>query len=73
LALVWGLSFAGQQFPSDELGFPWREWAWPNLVEGNLARNVGMMLGLRGWASLLPLLGGVAAITAVWRGLEQRA
>lgn len=72
LVLVGGLTWAEQQFPPDTIAFPWRDWAWPHLSSGNLARNAGMVVGLRGWRSLLPLLGGLAAIAALWLWTERR-
>jgi hypothetical protein len=56
LAATWGLTLAGQSFPSDALHNPLVEVAWPSWVAGNLARNVGTLLGLRGTASLIPLV-----------------
>jgi hypothetical protein len=52
---VWGLALAGQAFPPETLPNPWLDYAWPHLLAGDLARNAGMVLGLRGWWSLLPL------------------
>jgi len=71
-ASVWALTLAEQQFPPDTIAFPLRDWALPNLVRGNLARNAGMILGLRGWASLLPLVVGVGVIAGVWRWLDRK-
>jgi hypothetical protein len=56
LAATWGLTLAGQSFPSDALLNPLVEVGWPSWAAGNLARNVGTVLGLRGAASLLPLV-----------------
>lgn len=54
--LVWGLSLAGQAFPPDTLYNPLIEYALPNWQQGNIARNIGTVLGLDGMSSLLPLL-----------------
>jgi hypothetical protein len=53
---TWGLSLAGQAFPSDSIRNPLLEYALPNWLEGNIARNMGTMIGLPGLWSLFPLL-----------------
>ncbi len=64
---TWGLTLADQAFPPDTLRNPLLEYAWPAWREGNIARNLGMFLGLPGAASLLPLLVLVAALlAALW-------
>jgi hypothetical protein len=65
LVATWGLTLAGQAFPSDTLRNPLLEYAWPNWAAGNIARNVGSVLGLRGAASLLPLAVALALILAL--------
>jgi hypothetical protein len=62
LVATWGLTLAGQSFPSDALRNPLVEYAWPNWRAGNVARNLGMFLHLPGFYSLLPLLGWVMAL-----------
>ncbi len=62
---TWGLTLAGQAFPSDTLRNPLVEYAWPNWLAGNIARNLGMFVKLRGVASLLPLLACGGALFAV--------
>jgi len=62
LVATWGLTLAGQAFPPDTIRNPLIEYAWPNWRAGNIARNVGMFLGLPGLASLLPLLVGIMAL-----------
>lgn len=64
LVAVWGLTLAGQHFPTEEHRFPLWEYAWPAWQQGNIARNVGMLLHLPGILSLLPLV----VIIAVWAG-----
>ncbi len=63
---TWGLALAGQAFPPDSLRNPLVEYAWPNWVAGNIARNFGTVLGLPGLLSLLPLLALVLALAAAW-------
>jgi hypothetical protein len=67
LVATWGLTLAGQAFPPDTIHDPLVEYAWPNWLAGNVARNLGMFLHLPGLVSLAPLLvivGGVLA--ALW-------
>lgn len=58
LFAVWAESISGQHFP-DWTPNPLFNYSLPNLIAGNIARNAGMMFGLSGWASLLPLAIGV--------------
>ena len=53
---TWSLTLSGQSFPSDTVRNPLLEYAWPHLLRNDVARNVGMLLGLPGWLSLVPLL-----------------
>lgn len=55
LVAIWGLSLAGQAFPPDSIRNPLLEYALPNWLEGNIARNLGTLVGLPGPWSLLPL------------------
>ncbi len=55
LMATWGLTIAGQSFPSDQILNPLLGYALPNWQAGNIARNYGTILGLKGLASLLPL------------------
>lgn len=55
-AAVWSMTIAGQSFPSDVLKRPLVQYALPNLLSGNVARNIGTIAGIRGAASLIPLL-----------------
>jgi hypothetical protein len=52
---VWAETIGGQHFP-DWTTNPLFTYSLPNLAAGNIARNVGMLLKLSGWASLAPLL-----------------
>jgi hypothetical protein len=53
---TWGLTLAEQAFPPDTLANPLVEYALPNWLAGNVARNLGTLLGLRGAWGLLPVL-----------------
>ena len=67
LIATWGLTLAEQAFPPDTLRRPLVEYAWPNWQVGNIARNLGMFLHLRGLFSLAPLLVAVAGLLlAAW-------
>jgi hypothetical protein len=52
--VTWSLTIGGQAFP-DFTPNPLVNLAIPALAEGNIARNLGTLLGLRGWWSLLLL------------------
>jgi hypothetical protein len=46
---------------------PLIEYSWPHIVSGDVARNWGMIIGLPGAWSLLPLIGLIAvAFGATW-------
>lgn len=60
--LVWAEALAGQQFPPDTIANPWLGWTLPAWIGGDVARNLGMALGLPGAWSILPLLLGVAIL-----------
>ena len=51
---IWAQTFGGQTFPDWTLN-PLFNYSIPNLMAGNVARNWGMVLGLRGISSILPL------------------
>ncbi|MEI7554271.1 hypothetical protein [Candidatus Chlorohelix sp.] len=55
LVVMFG-SIAGRNWPSDEFENPVRDFLLPELLSGNLARNPGTALGLKGFYSFLPLL-----------------
>lgn len=61
---VWIETISGQAFP-DYTPDPLINYSVPKLIAGDIARNLGMVLGLRSWASLLPLVGIVAIL--MWR------
>ncbi len=66
LFAVWAETLGGQSFP-DWTPNPLFNYSLPYWREGNIARNLGMALGLKGVASLLPLLVALGAGAAlVW-------
>ncbi|MCL4295963.1 MAG: hypothetical protein KJ077_09560 [Anaerolineae bacterium] len=54
IVLVWIQTTSGQQFPDYSLN-PLLDYSLPRLLSGDIARNLGMMLGFSRWYSLLPL------------------
>lgn len=58
---VWVQSLGGQNFPpaftdaGARIDNPMFEYSLPLLMQGNIARNYGMLVGLRGFLSLIPL------------------
>lgn len=66
LIALWGLTLAEQAFPSDAIRNPLIEYALPNWMAGNIARNLGTILGFRGVLSLMPLLIVLALIALGW-------
>jgi hypothetical protein len=74
ITFVGGLTLAGQHFPEETWQFPLRDYAWPRLAQGDLARNIGMAIGLHGWWSLIPLLAMlVLVVTGGWLSIKPRA
>ena len=72
LAAVWAETIGGQSFP-DYTPNPLFDFSLPRLASGDLARNLGMLLGLSGWASLLPLLAfALLAVALIGIGLPTR-
>jgi hypothetical protein len=67
LFAVWAETMGGQSFP-DYTQNPLFDLSLPRLAAGDIARNAGMVLGLAGWASLVPLL-LVVAVTLGLAGL----
>ena len=73
---VWVQSVAGQRYPPYEfrgavVTNPTTQWALPLLREGDVALNLGMLLGLRGLVSLLPLAMLAALLTGAWHLAER--
>lgn len=52
---VWAETIGGQSFP-DWTRNPLFNYSLPRLLRGDIARNWGTIVGLPGWASLLPLV-----------------
>jgi hypothetical protein len=65
LGATWFMTLAEQSFPSDGIANPWADHALPNWQSGNIARNIGTILGMRGLAGLAPLLALVVALLAM--------
>lgn len=63
---VWGLTLAEQAFPPDTIKNPLLEYALPNWLQGNIARNLGTIIGLQGIASLAPLFIFLILIWGLW-------
>lgn len=61
-----GLTLAGQAFPPDTIVNPIVDYALPNWLSGNIARNMGTILGLKGIASLIPLAGLLIVFVLIW-------
>jgi hypothetical protein len=55
VVLTWSEAVARQSFPFDSIANPWTGYTLPAWAEGDIARNLGMVLGLHGAISLLPL------------------
>lgn len=73
LVATWGLTLADQAFPPDNLYNPLVEYAVPNWIAGNIARNLGTIAGLKGVASLLPLGAALAVLAVAWRKMVMLA
>jgi hypothetical protein len=72
LGATWGLTLAGQAFPSDALRNPLAQVAVPSWLAGDIARNLGTLGGLPGAYSLLPLAAAVAVfVLAGWLHPEE--
>jgi hypothetical protein len=55
ITLTWGEAVARQSFPPETIANPWLGSTLPAWREGDIARNLGTALGLRGGLALLPL------------------
>lgn len=67
LLVTWGLTLGGQSYPPDTIQNPLIDYAWPNWLQGNIARNFGTVLGLPGeWSVLLLLLFAGGILTLMW-------
>ncbi len=67
-AVVWAQTLGGQSYP-DWTPNPLINYTLPRLVQGDIARNLGMIVNLRGWVSLLPL---AILMTAIGAWLTRR-
>jgi hypothetical protein len=64
---VWSLTLGGQYYAPDTILNPLIKYSWPRLLAGDVARNWGMILGLRGVVSVLPLLMFIiGAVVSIW-------
>jgi hypothetical protein len=63
---TWGLTLAEQAFPPDNIYNPLVAYAIPNWLMGNIARNLGTLMGFTGILSLLPLFICVTLIIIAW-------
>lgn len=63
VAVTWSLTIGGQAFPGFEQEPLWSV-ALPALADGNIARSLGTLGGLRGWWTLLPLVAIVGLLLA---------
>jgi hypothetical protein len=73
ILLISAEAMAGQHFPYQEMRNPWGEYILPSWQSGDIARNLGTVLGLSSWYSLIPLL--LVLGVAVWilfKGLNLR-
>jgi hypothetical protein len=69
---VWGLTLAGRSFPPDSIYDPLVDYALPNWLSGNVARNIGTIFGFRGASSLLPLFLVYIGLAVVFFVARQR-
>jgi len=65
LAVIWVETLGGQRFP-DWTPNPLFDYSLPKFIAGDIARNLGMGVGLSGHPSLLPLLIAVAGIGTLY-------
>jgi hypothetical protein len=63
---VWAETIGGQSFPDWRVN-PLFNYSLPHLIDGNIARNLGMGIGLSGWSSLLPLAVVLTGWVVAWR------
>ena len=64
--MVWAQTIGGQSLP-DWTPSPLFNYSVPHLTNGNVARNLGMALGLHGLWSLAPLATALLILTLLWR------
>lgn len=71
--LTWMMSLAGQAFPSDVIQNPITAYALPAWQAGNIARNFGTLLGLKGLLSLIPFGLLIAVAVTAWMIIASQA
>lgn len=72
--VTWSLTVGGQYYAPEDIVNPLFEYSWQHIAAGDVARNWGMIFGLPGAWSLLPLLGWIAvSFAAIWLVTRQRA
>jgi hypothetical protein len=70
---TWLLTMGGQYYAPDDIAVPLFEYSWPKIMAGDVARNWGMIAGLRGGLSLLPLaILIVGAFAATWYATRKK-
>ncbi len=62
IIVTWSLTVGGQYYAPEDISVPLVRHSWPHIIAGDVARNMGMLIGLSGAWSLLPLM-GIFAIT----------
>jgi hypothetical protein len=73
ILLISAEALAGQHFPYQEVRNPWTDYILPSWQSGDIARNLGTVLGLSSWYSLIPLLLVIGvAVWILFRGLNLR-
>jgi hypothetical protein len=73
ILLISAEALAGQHFPYQEVRNPWADYILPSWQSGDIARNLGTVLGLSSWYSLIPLILVVGvAVWILFRGLNLR-
>jgi hypothetical protein len=68
---TWGMTLAGQSFPPDTITNPFTGYAIPAWYSGNIARNLGTLIGLNGLNSLFLLGFFLFALALSWFTLTQ--
>jgi 4-amino-4-deoxy-L-arabinose transferase-like glycosyltransferase len=59
---VWAQTIGGQDFPPETVTNPLFNHSLPLIAQGNIARNYGLVIGLNGLLSLIPLIAVLAII-----------
>jgi len=69
--VTWGMTLAGQAFPSDTIRSPFNEYSIPAWIHGDIARNLGHLLHLTGVESLLPLGLVLSLLVIAWASWQK--